>query len=196
MVWARASGEAAGGGPASVFETLALSKYPRDAVFEAAREALPQAVVYFDDIEKVVVDRRIEDGDRIEMMNVWYAKMPIPELLVGLIEPHMLVWTDHAVWSRSTHTCRWRIVSHFFPHHVRCSGVTRYDEAMRGQATRVAMRGEIFVDPRGIPHVPEPLQRHTARGIEEFVCAMAPSGLRKFVDAVSHYIADFVPPSR
>ena len=184
------------GSAVSTFESLALSKYPRDAVFEASRDSMPRAIAHADDIARVVEDRRIEDGDRVELVNVWYVKMPVPEAIAGFIEPHMLVWTDHAVWSRATHTCHWKITSHFFPHHVRCSGATRYDEAMRGQATRVALAGQIFVDPSGIPGVPEVMQRPIARGIEEFVCAMFPSSLRKVVDAVSHYLGDFAPPSR
>jgi hypothetical protein len=180
----------------SSFESLALSKFPRDAVFAATRDAMPRAVAYVEDVDRVVVDRRIEEGDRVELVNVWYVAIPIPKAIAGFVEPHMLVWTDHAVWSSATHTCHWKVTSHFFPRHVRCSGVTRYDEAMRGQATRVELRGEIFVDPSGIPGVPEIMQQPIARGIEEFVCAMFPSSLRRVVDGVSQYLSASVPPSR
>jgi hypothetical protein len=60
----------------------------------------------------------------------------------------------------------------------------------------VALRGEIIVDPSGIPGVPEIMQQPIARGIEEFVCAMFPSSLRRVVDGVSQYLSASVPPSR
>jgi hypothetical protein len=180
----------------STFESLALSKHPRDAVFEVTRDSLPYALMGVGFVDHVDVERRVEHGDDVELMNVWYGRMPIPDSIAPIIKPHMLVWTDHSVWTQKDHTCRWKVTSHFFPHQVRCSGSIRFDQAMRGQATRVALQGEIVVDPRGVVGVPQLLEGPIVRGVEDFVCAMFPTALRDVVDGVSRYISELVPSSR
>src|SRR5690242_15532599 len=114
----------------SSFETLALARYPRDAMFAATRDALPYAVAEVEEIERVIVRRRVDlGGGAIELENLWQASIPIPQLLRHVIQPEMLVWTDHSVWTLADYTCRWRIVSHYFPDNLHCSGFTRYEEA-------------------------------------------------------------------
>jgi hypothetical protein len=179
----------------SIFEGSTLAKHPRAAMFEASRDALPLAVAHVDDIDRVAVQNRIEHPDgTVELTNLWRASMPIPESIQGIVKPEMLVWTDHSVWTSADHTCRWQVVSHYFPDNVRCAGYTRYEEAMRGQGTRVALFGEVSVDPRGVQGLPPFAQHAIARGLEEFVCAMFPWGLRKVVDAVSRHLSELEQP--
>jgi len=174
----------------STFETLALSKHPRDAVFEAARDCLERVVRDVEDVDRMVCQRRLETDDgRVELTNVWYAKTPIPTAIQGFLKPHMLVWTDHAVWTSADHTCQWRVVSRFFPENVKCSGFTRYESTMRGQ-TRVVVRGEISVDPRGL------VDLALARGMEEFIGTLFPSSVRRVIDCVSRHLSDAAAPIR
>ena len=175
----------------ATFQSLALSKYPLEAVFEATRDSLSRAIDHVDDIERVVCTHRVEPAPgTVELTNVWYSGVSIPPSIQSLVAPHMLVWTDHAVWTSEDHTCRWRITSHFFPDNVACFGTTRYESTMRGQGTRVALHGEVTVRAHRFLELP------LARGLEEFVCALFPGALRKVVDGVSRYVADFAPASR
>jgi hypothetical protein len=112
----------------------------------------------------------------------------LPEILHGVLAPHHLVWTDHSVWTTADHACRWSVVSHYFPDHVRCCGSTRFVSTTNARSTSVMLTGTIDVDPRGVPGVPDLAARGIARTIEEFVCALFPWGLRKVVDGVSQMI--------
>lgn len=174
----------------ATFESLSLVKYPREAVFEATRDALPLAVAHVGDIERVVVQRRVEGPDgTVELTNVWYASMGVPRAIAAIVLPHMLVWTDRSIWTDDDKSCRWSVRSSYFPDHVRCSGTTRFDAA-GAHSTRVALSGEILVEPRGLLGVPEVVERAVAAAIEEFVCAMFPPLLRKVIDGVSRHISD------
>ena len=173
----------------STFETLALSKHPCDAVFLAARDRLERVVQGVDDIDRVVCQRRlVTDDGRVELTNLWYVKTPIPTAIQDFLKPHMLVWTDHALWTMADHTCRWHVVSRFFPDSVKCSGFTRYESTMRGQ-TRVAVRGEISVEAAGL------VDAAVARGMEELIGALFPSALRRVIDSVSRYLSEASAPA-
>jgi hypothetical protein len=173
----------------STFESLALSKHPRQAVFEATRDAMSLAAFDIEYVDRVVTERRVETPGTVELVNVWHARVPIPAAIAGLVKPHMLVWTDHAVWTTHDWCCRWAVTSHFFPRAIRCGGVTTYDETMRGQATRVSLRGEVIADTRGLGGLGGLVEAGAARAVEEFVCALFPSGLRQAVDGVSRYLS-------
>jgi hypothetical protein len=177
----------------STFESLALSKHPRPAVFEATRDAMSEAALDIEYVDRVVTERRVESPGTVELVNVWHARVPIPDAIAGLVKPHMLVWRDRAVWTSDDWCCRWSVTSHFFPRAIRCSGITSYDETMRGQATRVSLRGEVVADTRGLGGLGGLVEAGAARAVEEFVCALFPSGLRQAVDGVSRYLSARAP---
>lgn len=177
------------GDAVSTFESLALSKHPRREVFEAARDAMAMAASDIELVERVVTEQRTELPGRVEMVNVWHGRVPIPDCIAGLVKPHMLVWTDHAVWTTHDWCCRWSVTSHFFPRALRCVGVTSYDETMRGQATRVSLRGEVIADTSGLGGLRGFVGQGASRAVEELVCALFPSALRQAVDGVSRYLS-------
>ena len=162
---------------------------PRAAVFLANRDARAGASGDVDEVDHVVKERVERPDGTVELTNVWRASLPIPAAIQAVVKPHMVVWTDRSIWTPSDRSCRWSLVAPFFPDHMRCGGLTRYEEAARGQATRVALDGEILIDPSGVPGLPEPMQRVVARGIEEFVCALFPLVFRKVMDAVSRQLS-------
>ncbi len=172
----------------STFEGGALVQFQREHVFRANRDALAEAIRHVDEVEVLVKSRAEFDG-RVEMFNEWQLSAPIPASIASVIRPHMLVWQDRALWTTADHACRWSVESPFFPG-IRCGGVTRFEEASRGRATSVSLRGEISIDPRAVP-VPTALaQRALARTAEELVAAFFPVMLRRFTDALATHLRD------
>lgn len=173
----------------SEFKSVAMVRHRVDSVWETTRDALPHLVPYFDDVDQIVVERRTEQPDgRIEIVNRWRAKAAIPSSLSAIVRPEMLAWTDRALWDSRDRTCRFRIDTIFLPDRVRCSGTSRYEEAMGGRGTRVTFHGNLEVSARQLPGVPSVLEGVIARGIEAFVTAMIPGNLRKITEGVARHL--------
>jgi hypothetical protein len=172
----------------TVFEGASLVQWPVDDVYLANRDALGTAIAHVENLEHVVKERYEEPDGTVELVNVWKATLPIPKLVEAIVKPHMIVWEDRAIWRRDDHSCRWIVEAPFFRESMRCTGVTLYQEASRGRATRVQLRGEIVVDPRGVIDAPLVVQRATARAIEEFVAGLFPMSFRQVMDAVSSHL--------
>jgi hypothetical protein len=175
-------------GGVSTFEGGALVQFQREHVFRANRDALAEAIRHVDDID-VLVKSRIESDGRVEMVNAWRLSAPIPASVASVIRPHMLFWQDRAVWTTADHACRWSVESPFFPD-IRCGGVTHFEEASRGRATKVSLRGELSIDPRAVPVATPLAQRALARTAEELVAAFFPVILRRFTDALATHLRD------
>jgi hypothetical protein len=179
----------------TAFEGAALVQFPVDEVFIANRDALGIAIAHVEHLQHVVKERYEEPDGTVDLVNVWQATLPIPKLIEAIVKPHMMVWEDRALWRRDDHSCRWTLEAPFFRDAMNCSGVTLFQEASRGRATRVQLRGEIIVDPRGVADAPMIVQRATARAIEEFVAGLFPMTFRHVMDAVStHLLSTSVRP--
>jgi hypothetical protein len=174
----------------ATFEGASLVNFPVDDVFIANRDALGVAISHVENLQHVVKERYEEPDGTVELVNVWKAVIPIPKLVEAIVKPHMMVWEDRALWRRDDHSVRWSVEAPFFRDSMRCSGVTHFEEASRGRATRVQLKGEIVVDPRGVMDAPLVVQRATARVIEEFVAGLFPLSFRHVMDALASHLLE------
>src|SRR5207302_848630 len=72
--------------------------------------------------------RTEEAPGRQRLVNVWHGEGAIPAVARRFIKPHMLRWTDRAVWDEGGWTCEWNQETAFFTDRVCCSGTNRYVE--------------------------------------------------------------------
>ncbi len=168
------------------FKTIAVVKHPRTIVWQTIRDHLDELAPILGDIEGVNVQSRADTPDGVRLVNVWRAKVPIPESLSSMITPDMLAWTDHAEWRAHSWECHWQIEPHFYSDRIRCIGITRYEEAMAGRGTRLTFQGDLDVLASNIPGASALLEAFTTR--------LIPKNFQKLTKAVSQYLEPTADP--
>lgn len=170
------------------FKTITVVKHPRPIVWATIRDHLDDLAPILGDIEGVSVQSRSDTPDGIRLVNLWRAKVAIPESLSSVITPDMLAWTDHAEWRTPSWECHWQIKPHFYSDRIRCVGTTTYEEAMAGRGTRLIFEGDLDVLASNIPGV--------SALIESFTTRLIPKNFQKLAKAVAQYLetgADLSP---
>ena len=116
------------------FRTVHVVNQPAERLYETVRDRLPEIVAMVDDVESVrVLERKQHKNGELSLVNEWRARLRLPALLEGLIEPGSLAWIDRAQWDESDHSCRWVIEPMFLPGQISCKGASLYQPAMGGR---------------------------------------------------------------
>lgn len=166
-------------------KSICVLKHPREKVWVAIRDRLPEIVQLLEDIEGVTVQSRDEGADKtVRLVNVWHAKPQLPAIVASYIKPEMLAWTDRAEYRTETFICHWKLEPHFFTDRIECSGCTRYEPAMGGRGTRVTFEADFHLFTKALPGVPTLLEGAVAKGVETFMTALVPRNFRKLMDAL------------
>jgi hypothetical protein len=170
-------------------KSISMLKHPRERVWPAIRDRLPEIVPLIDDIESVTVESREEKRNgTVLLVNTWKGKPKLPAIVAGRIRPEMFAWTDRAEYRVETFECLWRLEPHFFADRIKCSGVTRYEPAMGGRGTRITFEGDLELSTRNLPGVPTVFEGALASAIELFVAALVPKNFRKLTEAVGKFL--------
>lgn len=173
-------------------EADARIAFPQETVYLAYRDRLPDLVPYLPDIRTIVVEAREEgvggDPARVDLVNVWSAKADIPKVLQAIVKPEALAWVDRAKWNQAAWTCEWTIEPRVFTSNVRCSGATTYRS--EGDHTILEIRGDLGVDPKGIPGVPRLLAGTVAPAVEKFVVNLIKPNLLSVAQGVERFLQD------
>src|ERR1035441_341055 len=86
--------------------SVSVLKHPRESVWVAIRDRLPEVVLLLDDIESVTVESRKELPDgTVDLVNIWKAKPKLPAIVTGYIKTEMLAWTDRAEYRPRSYEC-------------------------------------------------------------------------------------------
>lgn len=168
------------------FRSESFIAHPRDAVFAAYRDQLPEVVAYLDDIAAVNVLARSEDGPKVVLHNEWVSDREIPSVAAGFLKPEHLRWDDHATWDASTNTCAFDIKTRAFPDAVTCTGTNTFAE--RDGGTVVTLEGTFEVSIGAIPGVPSFLAKRIVPQVEKFIVALIQPNLAATNDAVGRFL--------
>jgi hypothetical protein len=161
--------------------------FPRDQVFEAQRDKLPELAPYLHDIESITVTSREEHGAVSKLVNIWKAKGgDIPSAMRAFVKPEMLQWTDYASWDRDAWRCDWNLVLGFLPGVIECKGSTSFAEA--GGRTTVTVAGDLKIFADKIPGVPRFMAAKAGETVEKFVIGMVKPNLSKTNEGVTAYL--------
>ncbi len=161
--------------------------YPRQAVFEAHRDHLVDLLPYLPNIDRVIVEERVEDGQVVRLLNHWYgASSDVPAPLRPVIRPDMLSWVDRAEWDMGKWRCSWNITLMALPDAVTARGLNVFRD--EGGCTVIQNNGEFILHPERIPGVPSFLAKQLAPALERFVVGLLEPNLRKSNDAVRRYL--------
>lgn len=160
--------------------------FPRDVVFRAYRDRLPEVVPFLPNVRAIDVQSRHEDGPRTRLLNVWHAKGEIPSVAQKYVKPEMLAWTDHAEWDESALACTWNIETHALPGVVECEGRTLFHAEADG-GTTMEIDGELYIHMENAP-VPRLLGATFRPLLERIIVTALTPNLIKVGDAVEKFL--------
>ena len=166
-------------------EADAVVDFPREAVFRAYRDELPAIVEGLPRVREIVVEKRVEDGPVVDLVNLWKGSARVPAAAEKVLPP-MVSWHDHVRWDERKFGCEWRIESHVFPEAVRCSGENRFVDL--GGRTRVEVRGEIRIDLSKVRVVPDLVASPIASAVERFLVRQIAPNLLAVGEALSEHL--------
>ena len=171
-------------------KSINVLEHQREKVWAAVRDKLPEIVPLIDDIESVrIQSRQQRPGGVVYLVNVWKARPPkLPTVAAKYLKADMLAWTDRAEYRLRSYECFWCIEPHFLADRIKCSGVTRYEQAMGGRGTRVTFEGTLELSLHNLPGVPSMMESALASGIEAFVSTLVPKNFRKLTDAIGQFL--------
>ncbi len=163
-----------------------IVRHPRDRVYRAFRDRLPDIAAYMPNVKRVDVVAKEQLPDGVRLHNVWYGKGEIPKIAQIVVKPEILVWDDYAVWHDSAFYCDWRIGIRVFNESFKCSGTNRLTE--EGPHTRVSLLGDLELDLRDVPGVPRLLATKLRPQIEAFIVKLIRPNLEETNVALGRFL--------
>jgi hypothetical protein len=161
-------------------------KYPRDQVYRAYRDRLPEIATYIPDIKEIVVKSRADTADGAKLHNEWVADREIPGFAQAILKPEHLRWDDHAEWHDGEHYVAWVLKTRAFTDAVRCSGRNTFLED--GSGTRVVLTGDLTIDLKEIPGVPSFLAKRIAPQVEKFIVSLITPNLERVNASIERFL--------
>lgn len=163
--------------------------YPRALVFGTHRDALLDLVEYLPNVDGIVTESRVEEGDVVRLVNVWRgASSDVPAPVRPLLSAENLSWIDRASWDGGRWRVDWEITLNALPEAVTARGFNTFLE--EGDETIIQMNGEFIIHPDRVPGVPSFVARAAAPALERFVVGLLQPNLRRSNQAVQQYIED------
>jgi hypothetical protein len=161
--------------------------HPRERVYRAYRDELPDIAPFMANIKEIVVKSREERPGGVKLHNEWAGKGEIPRVVQGLIKPEMVKWDDYADWDDAGWFCTWNIRIRAFTENMKCGGTNRFLEEGPGR-TRVVLSGNLDIDLRDIPGVPRFLAGSVAPQVEKFIVALIRPNLEQVNASLERYL--------
>lgn len=160
--------------------------HPREAVFRAYRDRMPEIAAYLPDIKEVIVRERVESGATVRLHNEWVSDRDVPSFAAKILKPEYLRWDDHAAWHEDRFVCEWQIRTRAFTEAVTCNGTNTF--VADGDGTRVVLAGKLEIDLREIPGVPRLLAGTIAPQVEKFIVSLIQPNLEQTNRAVERWL--------
>jgi len=149
------------------FETSDILEFPLKDVFAAFRDKMAELPNFLENIDKITLISREDQGDEVHMVSIWEAKVQLPGPLEKLAPQSSRTWRDSAVWRTSEYSVTWRTEPAMFTEAVDVHGKNFF--TAEGKHTKITLGGEITIDPKKIRGIPTILARQFAPTIEKFV---------------------------
>jgi hypothetical protein len=161
--------------------------FPRDTVYSAYRDRLPELVAHLPNIQQIKVLKREEGPGEVRLVNEWTGGGDIPKAARSVLKESMLRWTDYATWKSDLYIVEWRTEVGAFPGVVTSSGTNRYVETPEG--TRLELRGTLVCDAAKLPGVPRILAGGVNPLVEKFLVGQVQVNLVAVAKGVGKLLA-------
>jgi hypothetical protein len=173
-------------GGALEFHSESVIRHPRDRVYRAYRDQLPEIAPHIPDITRITVLSRETTADGVRLHNEWVAAREVPSYARAFVNPEHLRWDDFADWVDADFRVDWRIGTRVFTDAVRCAGVNRFHEHPEG--TRVALTGDLGIDLRKVPGFPRFLAGRIGPEVERFVVSLIAPNLERVNASIGRFL--------
>ena len=161
--------------------------YPREQVYLAYRDKLPDIAKFIPDIREIVVHSREETSTGVKLHNEWISDREVPAMVAKIIKPEHLRWDDHADWNDELSHVDWVIKTRAFTESVTCAG--RNSILAEGDDnTLVRLTGTLTINVRDIPGVPSFLAKRLAPQIEKFIVSLITPNLEEVNKSIQRYL--------
>lgn len=161
--------------------------YPREQVYLAYRDQLPQIAAFIPDIKEIKVHSREETSTGVKLHNEWISDREVPAMVAKIIKPEHLRWDDYADWNDEGSHVDWVIKTRAFTEAVTCSG--RNSIVAEGDdATLVRLTGNLEINVKEIPGVPSFLGKRLAPQIEKFIVSLITPNLEQVNKSIQRYL--------
>lgn len=161
--------------------------YPREQVYRAYRDRLPEIAALIPDVRAVKVYAREETPTGVKLHNEWQSDREIPAMVSKLIRPDQLAWDDYAEWNDAGSYVDWIIRPRAFREAVRCSG-RNHILADGDHATVVRLTGDLTIDIREVPGVPGFLASRLAPQVEKFIVSLITPNLEQVNACIERFL--------
>ena len=161
-------------------------RHPREVVYRAYRDRLPEIVKYLPDVREIIVHAREETDRLVTLHNEWISERDVPAAARRVIKPEYLRWDDYALWHEEGWYCDWRIKTKALTDAVDCSGRNAF--VADGVHTRVVLSGHLNMNLREIPGVPKILASSLAPQVERFIVSLITPNLEKVNQSLERFL--------
>jgi hypothetical protein len=161
--------------------------FPRDTVFTAYRDHLPDLLPYLPNVRRVEVKSREEKGPIVHLVNEWQGGGEIPAAVRAIIGDSMMGWVDRATWDENTLRCDWRSETRAFGDALKCAGLNEFLDDGPGR-TLLQIRGMIEVDAKRLRGIPGFLASKVGRTLEEFLGGRIQTNLVETAKGLTKYL--------
>jgi hypothetical protein len=157
-------------------------------VFHLIRDDMPSLVPYMEGADSITVTSRVETEDEVALVNRWIGSMDtVPAAVKKFAKQDLISWDDHATWTTSTKSCRWRLQPLKNIGIFSCAGTTTVLED--GDTAKLAMAIDLEIYPDRVPGVPKFLARRIRPQIEKFISGHLTKSMRNLALSIRAYAA-------
>lgn len=168
-------------------ETTAEIAFPREQVFAAYRDHLPELVPYLANVRAITITSRQEEGSLVKFVNRWKGGGEIPGVVRKFLSEDLLEWDDLATWNAADFTCAWQTIVPSFKDAVDARGRNTFVETRPG-VTTLTISGELKVDAAKVKGVPRLLAGTVSPAIESFLVAAIKPNLVAVAKGVEKFL--------
>jgi len=157
-----------------------------DVVFHLLRDDMPALVPYMDGADSITVTSRVENGDDVSLINRWIGSMDtVPSAVKKFASQDLISWDDHATWTASTKSCRWRLQPLRSVQIFTCSGTTTVTPT--GDTSTLTMAIDLDIYPEKVPGVPKFLAKRVRPQVEKFISGHLTKSMRNLALSIRAY---------
>lgn len=161
--------------------------HPREQVYLAYRDRLPELAAYIPDIKEIRVLSSEAGPLGPILLNEWVGERELPKAVQGLLKPEWLTWHDFARWDDAEHHVDWRIELPAFPGQAECAGRNAFLED-GPNATRVLLSGDLRLKIERVPGVPSFMVRRLIPMVEEVVVKLITPNLQRINESLERFL--------
>jgi hypothetical protein len=138
-------------------------------------------------IERIEVKKHAPNGpDKIEVINHWYAKAEVPDLVKKMIPPDIFSWKDVAMWNNTEHFVEYQLQSFLANDLFEAKGKNSFT-AIGADKTELKITCNIQIYAEKVPGVPKLFAKKVLPMVEGLIEKMLKPNLQSLGKGLNEY---------